>query len=445
MGLGMDISQVIKFEGNVDDLVWKSPIEDFNTSSILICDETHEALVLVNGQQYGVYAAGRHVLETPNVPFGKVFTNMATNGQTSFPCKVFYVNKLHQMSMDWGIGDMEIEDPVYEFMVNVGAHGGANFYVKHTAKFLEKLVGFRDVFSPRELTDPDTGMFRSLINKHAKYCLSRVMISGKVSFLTINENLKDISAKIKEELEKEFDEYGVGLKDFVIEGIITDKNSNEAYAKIRAAKANRKAREIEGYSWQDEKNADILKTFAGNQGVAGAVGGAMGGFMVGGAMGGAMSGMAREFLQNNNASGYAGQNPPTTVGGSGLNVNEFLSNSTVAPEPLQQQQPMQPQMSQPQMNPQGPVDPFGATGAPMSVNPVPVQPAQPMQPSPDMAAQAPACVCGVCGATYNKVMKFCTKCGNPIGAPKPKKYCPECGNELEPDDIFCGECGHRFE
>ena len=39
----MDISQVIQFEGNVDDLVWKSPVEDFNTSSILVCDETHEA------------------------------------------------------------------------------------------------------------------------------------------------------------------------------------------------------------------------------------------------------------------------------------------------------------------------------------------------------------------------------------------------------------------
>ena len=32
-----------------------------------------------------------------------------------------------------------------------------------------------------------------------------------------------------------------------------------------------------------------------------------------------------------------------------------------------------------------------------------------------------------------------------MAAPKPKKYCPECGTELEPDDIFCGECGHRFE
>ena len=45
----MAIAEVIKFEGPQDALVWKFPIEDFNATSQLIVYETHEALLVVNG------------------------------------------------------------------------------------------------------------------------------------------------------------------------------------------------------------------------------------------------------------------------------------------------------------------------------------------------------------------------------------------------------------
>ena len=465
----MDISQVIQFEGNVDDLVWKSPVEDFNTSSILVCDETHEALVLVNGTQYGIYRAGRHVLETPNVPIGQAFTNIATNGQTSFPCKVFFVNMLHQMSMNWGIGDIHLVDPVYTVRLNLAARGGANFRVKHTAKFLEKLVGFRDVFSPESLINPDNGMFRITINKYVKSALSKIMISGHVSFVTISENLFEISDVIKEQLNEQFDQYGMELVEFVIEAVNPKKEAN--YEQVDAAMAAHASRKMQGYTWQDEANVEILKTFAGNQGTAGAMGGIMGGAMVGGVMGASMRDLASAVLSGSNGGSQA-PDIVQSAGSSGLDVKNFLNNfgSVQEQQRQHQQQPQQPVQQQPQQ-PQQPVqqnpfgaapqqqaaidpfgaapqqqtaiDPFGAMGAPTSINPVPVQPVQ-MNPEP-VPQQGPVCVCGNCGASYNKQVKFCTRCGTPMTAPKPKKYCPECGTELEPDDIFCGECGHRFE
>ena len=50
MGVGKEISQfsqVLQFEGAIDSLVWKNPIEDFNTTSVLVVDETHEALLVM--------------------------------------------------------------------------------------------------------------------------------------------------------------------------------------------------------------------------------------------------------------------------------------------------------------------------------------------------------------------------------------------------------------
>ncbi len=490
----MDLLQVIQFEGNVDDLVWKSPVEDFNTSSILICDETHEALVLVNGVQYGIYSAGRHVLETPNIPIAKKLINIPTDGKTSFPCKVFFVNKLHQMSMNWGIpGSIALEDPIYHVFLHIGAHGGANFYVNHTAKFLEKLVGFRNVFDPRELTDPDHGMFRSMINKYVVSDLSKIMISGNISYFTIAENLYEISDVLKEQLNEVFDDYGIALKEFVIEGVTTKE---EDYAEVKAAKSKYMSRKLQGYTWQEEANVDILRTFAGNTGAAGGIGGAMGGFMVGGAIGGSLADLARGVLNGNAGPSTTG---PSISGGSGVDVQGFLKNfnnqqqgtnplgaiqgqtATAQQDPLsgqqfaqqdpmggqqftqqqnsmggqqvppqdsmggqqftQQQNSMGGQQVPPQdpmggqqftqQNPQGGYDPYGTPVVP---------PQTPVQPEP----QQPVCVCSNCGTTYTKQVKFCTRCGNPMAEPVQKRFCPECGNELGPDDLFCGNCGHRF-
>ena len=58
----MAIAEVIKFEGPQDALVWKFPIEDFNATSQLIVDETHEALLVVNGNAADLFTAGRRTL-----------------------------------------------------------------------------------------------------------------------------------------------------------------------------------------------------------------------------------------------------------------------------------------------------------------------------------------------------------------------------------------------
>ena len=135
------ISDVIQFAGNDNDLVWKSPVENFNSTSVLIVDETHKALVLVNGVQYGLYGPGRHVLETPNIPIAKKLVNIPTAGKTSFPCKVFYVSTLPQMAMEWGVpGNIKVEDPVYQVFMDIGARGTVNFAVTGKAGRLPRPV-----------------------------------------------------------------------------------------------------------------------------------------------------------------------------------------------------------------------------------------------------------------------------------------------------------------
>ena len=327
------ISDVIEFKGRVDDLVWKSPVENFNTTSVLIVDETHKALVTVNGVQYGLYEAGRHILDTPNLPGGRNIVNMPTGGKSSFPCKVFYINMLHQMSMAWGIpGNIKLEDPVYEIFMDIGARGTVNFVVTEPIKFMEKLVGFRDQFSPEELTDLDHGMFRGIINKWVTSDISKIMISGGISYFTISENLFEISEVLKEQLSGVFGEYGVGVQDFNIEAVVANAENTAALSEAKQKHASRK---VQGYTWQDERKMTILETAAGNTGALGGMQGAVGGFMMGGAIGGSLSDMVRDVL-NMNSGGEAapGQGGAPVSGRSAYNhidPMDFLKNGAGKP------------------------------------------------------------------------------------------------------------------
>ena len=88
----MAIAEVIKFEGPHDALVWKFPIEDFNATSQLIVDETHEALLVVNGNAADLFTAGRRTLSVPNIPIARSLIEIPTGGNS--PLQSF----LHQQS-----------------------------------------------------------------------------------------------------------------------------------------------------------------------------------------------------------------------------------------------------------------------------------------------------------------------------------------------------------
>ena len=88
----MAISEVIKFGGSPDDIVWKHSGEEFNATSQLIVDEVQEAILCVNGQATDLFGPGRHTLSVPNIPIARKLVNIPTGGTTPFPCKVFYIN-----------------------------------------------------------------------------------------------------------------------------------------------------------------------------------------------------------------------------------------------------------------------------------------------------------------------------------------------------------------
>lgn len=386
----MAITEVIKFEGSPDALVWKYPEEDFNTMSQLVVDETHEALLVVNGNAADLFGPGARPLTVSNTPLARKFVEVPTGGVSPFPCKVFFINKVHHMDLLWGTDSpFTCSDPDYQIFIHVMSHGSLSVSVSDSRKFMLKMVGFRDTFDPQELVKK----FRGIIVSHVKHCISQLMIKAKISFFDISAYIFEISGAVKTYLDKIFDEYGVKIEYFNIEEVAAPE---EDYQKVGEAKERRAARIIDGTSWWKEHQMEVALAFASNEGTVGNMGGALGGFMMGGAMAGPITNIAKGVFEEEKGTteippqDLKGINSPLGGGSGDVDINEFFRTANDIPH--------------------------------------------------DTAAGK----CAKCGAELPENAKFCLECGEKVVKEDANMVvCPGCGKSV-PKGKFCLECGYRF-
>ena len=274
----MKIADIIKYEGDNDTFVWKHPIEDFNTTTQLIVHDSQEAIFFRDGQALDLFGAGRHTLSTQNLPLLNKIVNIPTDGKTPFHCEVYFINKTMPLDMKWGTNSkVQVLDPKFNILLHAGASGGMGVQIEDSRKFLMKFVGTKNSFDKQTLIE----YFRELIITRTKTYLNKIM--SQVSFVTVNSKLDEISAAMHEMLANDIKPFGVKLINFFVSTIQLDKDD---YEKIQtaladagavgiAATAEKGRMETLGYNWADKEMAEIMKTYAANEGMSNDVGGIM--------------------------------------------------------------------------------------------------------------------------------------------------------------------------
>lgn len=402
----MAIVETIKFEGPQDALVWKNSGKEYmmngdegiNAGSQLIVDEFYEAILFANGNALDLFKPGRHTLVTQNIPMLKAqYEKMTT--KTPFPCKVYFINKVHQLELKWGTqGAIALDDPVYNIFLHVGCCGTMAIRISDSRKFLLKFVGNKEVFTNNDLV----ANMRGIISARVKDYISKIMILGPVSFFVMNAKIYDIAEMVMQQLQPIFDNYGLEIEFFNIETIDVPR---EDYDKLQEAKQRGAGRIAEGTTWDKEKMFEVLKSAAENEGMAGNMMGASMGLGMGAGIGIPM-GQAMGSISNNVFGSVAGGNQggfgapsqpvvPNTVNnqssGKEINVGSFL-NSQGAPA----------------------VAPQTAGGG----------------------------FCPNCGQQVAAGARFCSGCGTKMEA---KPMCPGCGAEVAPGAMFCSNCGTKLK
>ena len=307
----MDIAQIIKYEGDDKTLVYKSPIEDFNTTTQLIVHESQEAIFFRDGQALDTFGPGRHTLETQNIPLLKKIINIPTDGKTPFHCEVYFINKAAALDVKWGTtSKFEVLDPKFFVQLNVGASGAMEFKIKDSRKFLIKLVGTQKVINTTNVVE----YFKEKIVMKVKANLSKVM--SEVSYVVVNQHLEEISEALKTKLYEEIDEYLITVMNFYLSTVYI---SDEEKAKVQEVLNKKMEQGILGYNWMDEQMADIAKRYADNPGTTNNVTGMMAQMPMAMAFGQMLTGVASPMVEK----GFSG----------GTGVTGISLSDPTAPKP----------------------------------------------------------------------------------------------------------------
>lgn len=324
-----EITDIIKYEGDNSTFIWKHPCEDFNTTTQLIVHQSQEAIFFMNGEALDMFGAGRHTLETENIPLIRKAMSMPSGGKTPFHCEVYFINKTEQMAIKWGTDSKaQYVEPTYNFPIQIGASGEMSLRAEDSRKLLLKLVGTEKSLNQSTLSV----YFRAFLMTRIKSYLVNTIKENKINIFEIDSYLSTLSDGLKAKLASDFIEYGVALEQFFITTIvkpdgesqyeqfkslnfrqyadITDANirqqvgvieqQTQAKQTVIEAQSIAQKRQLEGYTYQQERGFDVAEKIAENEatgqytnmgvglGVMAGVGGGVGA-MVGGTVNNALN------------------------------------------------------------------------------------------------------------------------------------------------------------
>lgn len=218
------LASIIKYEGDNETIVWKHPIEDFNMGSQLIVHESQEAVFFRDGQALDLFGAGRHTLETQQLPLLEKLFELPTDTEGTFHSEVYYINMATQMGIKWGTDTkVRMFDPASGLHIELGASGEFNIRVANSRKLLLKLVGTTSSFGQEQLmgTGNKKGYFRTLVMTQVKSFLAQAIKENAINILEIDSELMRLSETLKQKINTYLEEYGLVMPEFYIGTVMT--------------------------------------------------------------------------------------------------------------------------------------------------------------------------------------------------------------------------------
>lgn len=427
----MALIDVVKWDGTPNIFAYKFPEENLTTLTQLIVNESQEALLFHKGKIVQKFGAGKHTLSTENIPLLENLYGIPFGGKNPFTAEVWFVNKVMLLDAKWGTPiPIQLRDPEYKIMIPVRGFGQFGVQIADAESFLVKLVGTLSVFDQGSLTDCFRGMLLTMISS----AIAKKVVEDKVCVLEIAAHLQPISNFLKDELGKEFAEYGIRLVNFFINSITIDEKDS-AVARLKDLLAKKAEMDILGYTYQQQRSFDVLDNVAQNDGMAAPIMGAgMGlgmGFGVGGAVGNMMSGMGQHLNEEKVACPHCGAQVDKNV--------RFCSSCG---KEVDVQTPQKQSARCDKCNKEIGIDakfcpfcgdlynPCSECGVDNDENAVVCK---------GCGAAMPV-HCPKCNDRISGDVKFCPNCGEQL-----QKKCSKCGEGIKNGFKFCPVCGNKME
>ena len=209
----MAIIDVVKFDGNADLFAWKFPSENLRTGSQLVVKTSQYAFFVEDGLIYDEFPEGRYTLETRNLPLINKIINFPFGGNSPFQAEVWFINLALKLDNKWGTHrPIQIMDPHYSLLFPLRAFGQFGMAVDNPRKFLQTIVGSKDVVTTRKILDNFKGLILSTVSSVIKNKIR----NDKVSVFDINSFTSELSKICMDHLKAAFSDYGLNIEQFFI-------------------------------------------------------------------------------------------------------------------------------------------------------------------------------------------------------------------------------------
>jgi membrane protease subunit (stomatin/prohibitin family) len=299
------------------DIIYKHPDQTIPMKSQLTVDADELALFFRDGKFMGQFSAGRHTLDTGNIPFLGQLVDKFTGGNV-FIAEVFFVNTREMTSLKFGGQIGKVRDAQSGLLASLMVHGTFSLKIIDPPKLVIGMVGMQKSEGNGFLQ-----WFRQQVLKTIKDDIAELCVKKKwpLTDVTSGAYTEEIETEAIVGLRPHVESYGIEIVRFgdfhIAMGEKDEERLNKFYEK--AGYINM-AGGLQGY--QQMAQADMM--VSAGEGMAKGGGGGGGGGMLAGAglgMGMAMAGQMQNSFQNPGGQQQQQQAPQTNTPQSGMSAS----------------------------------------------------------------------------------------------------------------------------
>ena len=284
----MKIFDIVSYNGS--DLIYKWLPEDgdvdyqIKLGSQIVVNETQEAIFLKEGKVLDVFGPGTHTLKTNNIPLLSKLINLPFDSKSPFFAEIYFVNKATVFDSKFGVFPFNLIEPEFKIPVSVTARGSYAMKIIDSRNLLTTLSGT----SPRTTKETIRDYFRGVLTQTVKNAISEITKTENISPFGLEIVCDEVSKSVMPIVNEVFNNYGMELVLFNIEGIPIDDSDPkvqsilEDYQRIMSEdlqermRLKRRAENLEIFKVErsfdtSEKLAENLGGTEGGSGVIGAM------------------------------------------------------------------------------------------------------------------------------------------------------------------------------
>jgi membrane protease subunit (stomatin/prohibitin family) len=261
----MALIDVVTWDGGNGQVAWRFPSTNLRLGTQLIVKPGQVAFFVHRGRICDQVAEGTVTLQTGNIPLLTNLLSLPFGGTSPFQAEVWFINTLAKLDTKWGTPTpIQVEDPRYGIIVPVRAYGQYGFRVSDARVFLENLLGSSEELGDDQIRQYFRGKIVSTIASQIGS-----LFNDQVSFLNIAAHLEDLSIAAKTKISPAMSLYGIALESFYFESINVPED-DPSFVRLKEIKEKSAELNVVGRDiYQLDKSMDVLKTAAGNEGLAG--------------------------------------------------------------------------------------------------------------------------------------------------------------------------------